>query len=136
MRLAKAFRFSVRKSYECFVKDVFQTVLIYFYFSPDWAESVRCNYSTMLEDVSKTGYHFTCVFLDCGQDETVYQCGLWKNEAAYEALIDRRYRLDDASLGPFMEILAERCMFASGLIKHTVRRKASAVYIQLVWRSA
>lgn len=117
-------------------KDVYQAVLIRFYFSSIQYEYVIQNYELMLEMPLEKGYHTTCALLECGDFDLANRYdSSYLSESDLEQLIDRLYQIKDSSLNAYARGCLEQSWIAPKLLKTLIQREAEDAYIKLVWNS-
>lgn len=116
-------------------RDVYQAVLIRFYFNPIHTGNATESYLRMLRSL-EAGYHTICAFLDCRQYAVVSKCHFDDISDYYrELIIDKVYQLKEDCLDPLIMKCGKCLEEPLEFLRLLVKRKAEDSYVQAVWNS-
>lgn len=117
-------------------KDVYQAVLIRFYFSSTNYEHVIQNYKFMLKRPLEKGYHTTCALLECGDYKLADRFGAsYLSDGDLGQLVDRLYQIKDGALEAYVQECLGQSDIGPELLKALIQREAEGACIELVWNS-
>lgn len=116
-------------------RDVYQAVLIRFYFNPVYTGNVTKSYLRMLGSL-EDDYHTICAFLDCRQYAIIsgWNFDDW-SDYYRERIIDKVYQLNEDCLNPLI-LKCGKCLEEPlEFLRLLVKRKAKDSFVQAVWNS-
>lgn len=117
-------------------RDVYQAMLVRFYFSPICNSHVVLNYEAMLKGLTEVGCHSMYALVDYDQHYLIYQCAIgYSSEVDLGPLTDKMAQFTGHNVNWLIGKCVMRSYGAPGLLRRLIRRRAADAHVRLVWDS-